>query len=43
MIDKRGKDPIQNEANNGVKLKMDIIHGRTNEPHSASSSSSLIL
>ena len=38
MIDKRGKDPIQNEANNGVKnLKWTLSMARTNEPHSASS------
>ena len=37
MIDKRGKDPIQNEANNGVKnLKWTLSMARTNEPHSAS-------
>ncbi len=38
MVDKRGKDPIQNEANNGVKnLKWTLSMARTNEPHSASS------
>ncbi len=38
MIDKKGKDPIQNEANNGVKnLKWTLSMARTNEPHSASS------
>ena len=38
MVDKRGKDPIQNEANNGVKnLKSTLSMARTNEPHSASS------
>ena len=38
MIDKRGKDPIQNEGNNGVKnLKWTLSMARTNEPHSASS------
>ena len=38
MIDKRGKDPIQKEANNGVKnLKWTLSMARTNEPHSASS------
>ena len=38
MIDKRGKDPIQNEDNNGVKnLKWTLSMARTNEPHSASS------
>ena len=38
MIDKRGKDPIQSEANNGVKnLKWTLSMARTNEPHSASS------
>ena len=38
MIDKRGKNPIQNEANNGVKnLKWTLSMARTNEPHSASS------
>ena len=37
MVDKRGKDPIQNEANNGVKnLKWTLSMARTNEPHSAS-------
>ena len=37
-VDKRGKDPIQNEANNGVKnLKWTLSMARTNEPHSASS------
>ena len=38
MVDKRGKDPIQNEANNGLKnLKWTLSMARTNEPHSASS------
>ena len=38
MVDIRGKDPIQNEANNGVKnLKWTLSMARTNEPHSASS------
>ncbi|MBV06261.1 MAG: cyclophilin [Gammaproteobacteria bacterium] len=38
MIDKRGKDPILNEANNGIKnLKWTLSMARTNEPHSASS------
>ena len=38
MVDKKGKDPIQNEANNGVKnLKWTLSMARTNEPHSASS------
>ena len=38
MIDKRGKAPIQNEGNNGVKnLKWTLSMARTNEPHSASS------
>ena len=38
MVDKRGKDPIQNEANNGVKnLIWTLSLARTNEPHSASS------
>ena len=38
MVDKRGKDPIQNEGNNGVKnLKWTLSMARTNEPHSASS------
>ena len=38
MIDKRGKHPIQNEGNNGVKnLKWTLSMARTNEPHSASS------
>ena len=38
MVNKRGKDPIQNEANNGVKnLKWTLSMARTNEPHSASS------
>ena len=38
MVDKRGKDPIQNEANNGLKnLKWTLSMARTNEPRSASS------
>ena len=38
MVEKRGKDPIQNEGNNGVKnLKWTLSMARTNEPHSASS------
>ena len=38
MVDKRGKDTIQNEGNNGVKnLKWTLSMARTNEPHSASS------
>ena len=38
MIDNRGKAPIQNEGNNGVKnLKWTLSMARTNEPHSASS------
>ena len=38
MVDKRGKDPILNEANNVVKnLKWTLSMARTNEPHSASS------
>ena len=38
MVDKRGKDPIQNECNNGLKnLKWTLSMARTYEPHSASS------